>query len=104
MVKITEYGVNPWHPESDPVSLKHLGKLGEECGELNAALNRCIIQGIEGCEPVTFKSNRIWLEEEIADVLANIELNVEHFDLDRQAIDDRKERKKFMLRRWHEMV
>lgn len=49
---------NPWHPISDPVDLKHLGKLSEELGECSAAVARCIIQGIDECEPVTGKINR----------------------------------------------
>lgn len=93
---------NPWHPITDAVALKHLGKLAEECGELVAAISRCIIQGVDECEPTTGKVNRDWLEDEIADVTANIELVVEHFVLNKQP--RRIARKKNHLRQWHRLA
>lgn len=98
------WALNPWHPMQKPIDLKHLGKLGEEANELGAAINRCIIQGIDECEPVTKKPNRAWLQDEIADVLANIELVRAHFGLDDNAISVRVERKKKHLRGWHSMI
>lgn len=74
--------MNPWHPITDSVDLKHLGKLSEELGELQAAVARCIIQGIDEREPVTGKVNRDWLTEEIADVQANLDLVVKRFEID----------------------
>lgn len=96
--------VNPWHPVTDAVDLKHLGKLGEELGECSAAVARCIIQGTEEREPTTHKPNRQWLTEEIADVLASAELVIERFGLDREAIHARSERKKAACRVWHLMA
>lgn len=95
---------NPWIPESSPIRLKHLGKLGEELSECGAAVSRCIVQGIDEAEPVTGKINRRWLEEEIADVYANAELVIEHFGLDSNFINERAARKEAFLRRWHEML
>lgn len=92
---------NPWHPITDAVDLKHLGKLAEECGELVAAVSRCIIQGVDEAEPVTGKVNRQWLEDEIADVLANIALVEKRFGLDSSRMADRAERKMNHLRKWH---
>lgn len=96
--------LNPWHPITDAVDLKHLGKLSEEVNELGAAVSRVIIQGIDEVEPVTKKSNRLWLEEEIADVLANIALVSERFDLNSDFIARRVYDKKTRLRTWHEMA
>jgi hypothetical protein len=96
--------LNPWVPMSRPIDLKHIGKLQEELGEAAAAASRCVIQGIDESEPVTGKVNRTWLQEELADVLANIELNVEHFALDAAEIERRKERKKAHLRAWHGLL
>ena len=96
-----ELKMNPWHPMTDPVDLKHIGKLLEELGELTAALSRCMIQGVDECEPVTGKRNRDWLEQEVADVLAGIELLTEHFSLDKSGIYERSNRKKVGLRSWH---
>lgn len=72
---------SPWHPMSDAVDLKHLGKLAEELSEAGAAVARCIIQGIDEAEPVTGKINRQWLQDELADVQANIGLVIERFKL-----------------------
>lgn len=96
--------MNPWHPMSDPVDLKHLGKLGEELNECGSAVSRCIIQGIDEAEPVTGKVNREWLTEEIADVMANIELVMERFDLSWYAMRIRAADKKARLQTWHSMA
>lgn len=92
---------NPWQPMTKPIDLKHLGKLIEELGELQAALARCIVQGIDECEPVTGKPNRQWLIEELSDVYAGIHLLNRHFDV---PIDmARYNRKVEMLKSWHGM-
>lgn len=96
--------MHPWQPMKRPIDLKHMGKFAEELGECLSAVARCMIQGIEECEPITGKKNRYWLEEEIADVLANIELNIKHFDLNQSQIQERKVRKIRQLRSWHEML
>lgn len=93
--------MNPWHPMTDPVALKHMGKLAEEAGELASVAARCIIQGIDGCEPVTGKVNRDWLEDEIADVMANISLVSDHFTLNFDKMLARADRKQTQLREWH---
>jgi NTP pyrophosphatase (non-canonical NTP hydrolase) len=93
--------VSPWHPITDPFELKVLGKLGEEAGELSSVVSRCIIQGILECHPLTGKVNKEWLEEEIADVLASIAIAQDSFDLNREAIRMRVERKRALLIQWH---
>jgi hypothetical protein len=92
---------HPWTPMSDPVDLKHLLKLQEELNECGAAVARCLIQGIDEREPVTHKSNRTWLEEEISDVIANVELVFERFSL--APMNQRIAEKKSRLRKWHNM-
>lgn len=96
--------VNPWHPMTKAIDLKHLGKLAEEAGELVAAASRCIIQGIDEKEPDTGKLNRVWLEQEIADVLANCMLVRTHFQLDVDRINERTLAKMGKLRVWHNML
>lgn len=96
--------ISPWHPMKDPVDVKTLGKLLEEVNELGTAVARCLIQGIFEAEPVTGKLNNDWLEDEIADVLAGIDLAVERFGLDMGKINRRTARKIEGLRRWHEMA
>lgn len=95
--------VSPWVPMTDPIDIKHLGKLIEELNELGSAASRCLIQGIDECEPDTGKVNRLWLEEEIADALANIELVMWHFDLNGLLIHGRRIAKQERLRIWHAM-
>lgn len=96
--------VNPWLPMTRPIDLKHLGKLGEELGEAAAAVSRCIIQGIDERAPVTGKLNKEWLEDEIADVIANFDLVADHFGLDRDRIEARGKAKCERLRTWHAML
>lgn len=95
---------NPWHPMTDAVDLKHLGKLTEELGECTSAVSRCIIQGIDEVEPSTGEKNREWLTKEIADVLAGIDLVIQRFGLNQAQINDRKYRKMAYLRQWHRMA
>ena len=95
---------NPWHPIDNKVDLKCLGKLAEECGELTAAICRCIIQGIDEREPVTGKLNREWLEDEIADVAANLALVIERLKLDQDRMERRVFRKMKHLAAWHAMA
>ena len=95
---------NPWNPITSPIDLKHLGKFSEELSEAGAATARCIIQGIDEREPETGKLNREWLEDEIADVMANVELVSRHFGLDRRRMEERAARKFTYLRVWHSML
>jgi hypothetical protein len=96
--------LNPWQPTTDRLQLAVLGKLGEELGEASSAANRCIIQGIDEREPTTDKLNREWLLEEISDVLGTVEVAIRHFELDRDLIGDRTEKKIDHLLRWHALI
>lgn len=96
--------LNPWHPITNSIDLKILGKLGEEINELGSAISRCIIQGVDECEPVTRKPNKEWLENEIADVKAGILLTEERFALDKERITARAKAKVKALRQWHYMA
>ena len=95
---------NPWHPMTDAVDLKHLGKLVEEACELGSAASRCMIQGIDEVHPTTGVINRTWLEDEIADVLANIALVRKRFNLNNGRILDRVIAKQTQLKKWHDMA
>jgi hypothetical protein len=83
--------------------VQHLGKLIEELGECTSAASRCLVQGIDATEPSTGEVNRVWLEKEMADVFANLELCIEYFGL--APSRERVEFKKAYLRKWHgEMI
>jgi len=71
----------PWVPISRPLDLKHLGKLSEElseCMEAAMAFLGCRSVGDDARNGKTFK---VWLEDEIADVVANISLVERHFGM-----------------------
>jgi hypothetical protein len=93
--------LDPWVPMTEPIDIKHMGKFGEETAEAATIACRCIIQGIYGAEPKTGKLNVTALEDEIADVLANVELVSERFKLDMNRITARAVMKKARLRLWH---
>lgn len=93
---------SPWHPMSDPVDIKHVGKLIEELGEAVSALARALIQGIDEVEPETLKPNRAWIQDEFADILAGMALAEDRFNL---IIDqDRIDRKVAHLTQWHNLA
>lgn len=99
-----KWALSPWVPMTVPIDKKHIGKLLEELGEAVAAASRCLIQGINEKEPVTHKPNKEWLEDELADVLANITLCQIHFKLDEQRMAIRQIKKMQHLSNWHRML
>ncbi len=96
--------ISPWIPMNKAIDLKHLNKLLEELGEATAASARCLAQGINEHEPITGKCNKEWLEEELADVAANIRLVVQHFGLDAERMIARQNKKMAALAQWHGML
>lgn len=145
---------NPWTPMSNPLDLKHLGKLLEELGEcvevssamsrsklqdemadvkaniflvithfklealgaqdrdqaaymvrdlgyLIAAASRCLIQGIDECEPVTHTPNRDWLNEAIWRLLNSFDDAIRYYELDVEVMGKRLVRKMDHLIIWH---
>lgn len=85
--------LNNWTPESDKHILAVIGKLGEESAELSNICFRIIIQGLDGADPVTGKSNRQALMEELADVDAMIANTIHRLGLPANVITDRSNRK-----------
>jgi len=99
----TKQAVSPWTGEPDPVLRAALGKLCEELGECTAAASRCGIQGVHEVEPETKVANLHWLENEIADVLAAIEVLVERLP-SMNIADARRRGKAAHFRRWHAQI
>ena len=82
-----------------------LGKLTEEAGELISAASRCQIQGLEEKHPDTGKLNREWLQDEIADVLALVEIiNQNITELDAEQVQERCQKKFESLSRWLDIL
>lgn len=91
-----------WKPEPDVLIHQALGKACEEASELANILARCLIQGLDQCEPVSGKPNRKALSDEIADLDAAVqwlrELTGDDYD------DERADRKLNGFRRWQRML
>ena len=83
---MSEYLITPWHVETNAALLRRFGKLGEELGELQAVVCRCIIQGLEETDPSSGKTNRQRLTEELADVEAQMECTRVALGLDKNEI------------------
>lgn len=103
--------INPWHVETSPLRKRHLGKTLEEVGELISELGtlssivaRCGIQGIDEVDPSSGKTNRLRLEEELADVYAQMGLLAEVFNLDRQFIASRVVVKRSHMHTWNNLL
>lgn len=96
--------MSPWIPEKDAAILRRVGKTGEECAELLKVTNRIVIQGIDGVDPETGKSNLAALQEEMADVIAQCEINIEHFGFNMEEIRMRVYKKKAWMAEWEALV
>lgn len=97
-------GISPWFPMDKLNDVRVAGKLLEELGECTSATARCLIQGLDGLEPVTGKPNRTWLEEEIADARATMQHAIMQFDLDENRIRLRERDKSRKLQRWLDII
>lgn len=96
--------MNPWMPERDPFVLRRVGKTGEEVSELAKVCFRIVIQGINGIDPATHETNIQEMVKEMADVMAQIELNIEAWDLDVLFMSKRIQRKKELMAEWEALV
>ena len=68
--------MNPWKHEVDPLVIRRVGKMTEECGELIAVCGRIQIQGLNAIDPSSGKTNIQRLLEEMADVQAQIDVTI----------------------------
>ena len=96
--------MNAWEVEKDPKTLRRLGKLSEELGECSAIASRAIIQGIDGLDPGTGRTNRQRLLEELADVQAQIECTMSHLDLDLHFLQRRVALKVGQMAEWEDLL
>lgn len=92
-----------WIPTTDLMMLRRMGKLGEELGELQSVTARCIIQGIDEVDPGSGKVNRQRLQEELADVQAQIGCTVQALQLDQDFMARRTARKIELMSEWEAM-
>jgi NTP pyrophosphatase (non-canonical NTP hydrolase) len=92
--------MNKWTPTTDLLTLRRMGKLGEELGEAQAVAARVIIQGIDEVDPGSGKVNRQRLMDELADVQAQIGCTVLAFDLDQGYMARRTAEKMRQMAEW----
>ena len=99
-----KHNLQPWYVEIDSQRLRRFGKTLEELGELQAVVARCIIQGIDEVDPSSQKTNRLRLEEEIADAYAQLFILEERFNLDTEFIAGRMMHKTDQMYEWDRLV
>jgi NTP pyrophosphatase (non-canonical NTP hydrolase) len=92
-----------WTPTTDLRMLRRMGKLGEELGEAQAVASRVIIQGIDEVDPSTGKVNRQRLQDELADVQAQIGCTVIALGLDQDYMARRTADKIRQMGEWEAM-
>lgn len=96
--------MNPWMPITDIRLCALLNKAGEELNELGKALNRALMQGLDGCDPKTGEVNREALLLEIADVRGLCSAIVEELDLNEARMDRRSDQKEANVFAWMNMI
>lgn len=95
--------VTKWVPTTDLMMLRRMGKLQEELSELGGVAARCIIQGIDEVDPGSGDVNRLRLEQEIADVYAQLDETVARLGLREAFIDARRGIKRGYMQEWEQM-
>lgn len=95
--------LSKWTPTTDLMTLRRMGKLTEELGELQCVAARVVIQGIDETDPGSGKVNRQRLVDELADVQAQIECTVRAFGLNKGYLDRRAADKVRQMAEWEAM-
>ncbi len=96
--------MNKWEPTMSPLILRRMGKTIEEAGELLDVCGRVIIQGIDEIDPGTDLTNRQRLENEIADVYAQLDETVLMLELKVSAISRRRAHKRGLMGEWEALL
>jgi len=95
--------MSKWIPINDLMLQRRMGKTGEEVCELGAVVNRIQIQGIDEIDPASGKTNRQRLEEETADVYAQLDENISRLGLSLEFIEQRRQVKRGYMQEWEAM-
>lgn len=77
-----------------------LNILSEECAEVIQSISKCNRFGMENLKPGYGKTNREHLEDELGDVLAMIDIMLEHDIITGDKLDEAKQKKFDKLKRW----
>lgn len=97
-----EGDIQPWQGERSLAVRLATGKLAEEANELAGICARIAIQGLNGIDPKSNKTNADALAEEMSDVLASMNFVNEHTSI--TVNDERMHKKLSGYRRWFKMI
>lgn len=95
--------ITKWQLETSALTVRRAGKTAEEASELANVGARIVIQGIDEIDPHSGKTNRLRFIEEMADVLAQIDANIQMLGLDREFIEERRKRKLANMYEWEDL-
>ena len=84
----------------DPKTKEILDITQEECAEVVVAVSKISRFGIDNFKPGKPKTNREHLEEEVGDLLAMVDLMIEHKIIDNNSVDVARAAKKDKLKQW----
>jgi NTP pyrophosphatase (non-canonical NTP hydrolase) len=84
----------------DPKTKEILDITQEECAEVVVAVSKISRFGLDNYKPGKSKTNREHLEEEVGDLLAMVDLMIEHKVIDINSVDVARAAKKDKLKKW----
>jgi len=84
----------------DPKTKEILDITQEECAEVVVAVSKISRFGLDNYKPGKPKTNREHLEEEVGDLLAMVDLMIEHKIIDSNSVDVARAAKKDKLKQW----
>lgn len=74
--------------------------LNEECAEVIQSICKCNRFGMNNLKPGYGKTNLEHLQDELGDVLAMVDIMLEHDIITREKLDEAKQKKFDKLKRW----
>lgn len=94
----------PWVPTNDPFEVALAGKALEELSELSKVISRMLIQGFDGVNPTTGKTNIQELREEIGDAFTFTIMLADYCGIPEDAVEERIEKKLNFCGPWLEWL
>lgn len=88
------------HPMTAADDVLLLAKLTEELGVASTTVGRCLLYGLDSCALTPPTSNRVWLEDHLADVMATLSVVVDRFGLNSERMSMRGQIRAEWLHEW----
>jgi hypothetical protein len=99
--------ISPWYPEADPHIRAAVGKLAEELNETAKVCARIAIQGLDGIDPDSGRTNREELYRELSHVMGATDI-VETFAPPSPEtvamMSEQRQKKRNGFLKWHKMI